>query len=370
MVFVLSSDRQPLDPCHEARARQLLKKGRAAVYRMRPFTIILKDRSAAESVVHAHRLKLDPGSKTTGIALVQEQTERLVWAGELTHRAQQIRDALRKRAAIRRSRRQRHTRYRKARFANRRRPEGWLAPSLAHRVLTTLTWVKRLLRLCPIGALSMELARFDTQLMQNAEIKGVEYQQGTLAGYELREYVLEKWGRTCAYCGAQKVPLQLEHLIPRIRGGARRVSNLTLACGPCNQKKGNQTAAEYGFAQLMDRAKAPLRDVAAVMSTRWALWRALQGTGLPLETGTGGRTKWNRTRLGIEKSHWADAACVGQSTPDDLEARPGAVLLIASRGHGSRQMCGTDRHGFPIRHKRKQKCWFGFRSGDLVRAVI
>ena len=67
MVFVISSNGAPLDPCHEARARELLKKGRAAVWRMFPLTIKLKDRTRAESVVATHCLKLDPGSKTTGI---------------------------------------------------------------------------------------------------------------------------------------------------------------------------------------------------------------------------------------------------------------------------------------------------------------
>src|SRR5262245_17059018 len=121
MVFVLSTDAQPLDPCQNARARELLNKGRAVVHRRYPFTIRLKMRTAAQSVVHAHRLKIDPGSKTTGIAIVQEQTKRVVWAGELTHRGQQIRDALLARRAVRRSRRQRHTRYRPAWFLNRRR---------------------------------------------------------------------------------------------------------------------------------------------------------------------------------------------------------------------------------------------------------
>jgi len=370
VVFVLDTHRQPLDPCHEARARELLNKGKAAVFRRYPFTIILKQRMLALSVVHDHRLKLDPGSKTTGIAIVQEGTDRVVWAGELTHRGQAIRDALLARRAIRRGRRQRHTRYRKPRFLNRRRREGWLAPSLAHRVQTTLTWVARLRKACPIAAVSMELVRFDTQLMQNAEISGVEYQQGALQGYEVREYLLHKWGRTCAYCNKKDVPLQIEHLVPRARGGSDRISNLTLSCGPCNQKKGNQTAAEYGFAHLMDAAKAPLKDAAGVNTTRWALWRALQATSLPLETGTGGRTKWNRTRLGIEKSHWADAACVGVSTPDRFQARPTNVLLIASKGHGTRQMCRTDKYGFPTRHVPREKRWFGFKTGDLVKAVV
>jgi len=370
VVFVLSSDNQPLDPCHEARARRLLKTGRAAVHRTYPFTIRLNNRTRASSVVHEHRLKIDPGSKTTGIAIVQEGTDRVVWAGELTHRGQAIRDALLARRAIRRSRRLRKTRYRKARFLNRRRKDGTLPPSLQHRVLTTLTWVGRLKRFCPVTALSMELVRFDTQLMQNAEISGLLYQQGELAGYEIREYLLHKWGRKCVYCGKGNLPLQIEHLIPRVRGGSDRVSNLTLACEDCNQRKGNLTATEFGFPHLMDKAKQPLKDAAAVNATRWSLWRALAATGLSLEVGTGGRTKFNRTRLGWEKAHWRDAAAVGASTPEQLQSAVSTVLLIASKGHGSRQRCRTDKYGFPIRHVPRQKIHFGFRTGDLVRAVV
>lgn len=368
MVFVLDSTRQPLDPCHPARARELLKTGRAAVFRCFPFTIILKDRVGGN--VASHRLKLDTGSKTTGIAIVQAGTDRVVFAAELTHRSQAIRDALLARRASRRNRRQRHTRYRKARFLNRTRPKVWLAPSLAHRVLTTLTWARRVARLVPLSAISMELVRFDTQLMQDAEVTGVAYQQGELAGYEVREYLLEKWGRACAYCSAANVPLQVEHLIPRARGGSNRVSNLTLACEPCNQKKGSRTAAEFGFPHLMARAKAPLKDVAAVNSVRWTLWRSVSALGLPLEVGTGGRTKWNRIRLSLQKSHWADAACVGASTPEALDARVGSVLLIACKGHGTRRMCRTDKYGFPVRHVPRQKRWFGFRTGDVVKAVV
>lgn len=370
MVFVLSSDGQPLDPCHEARARKLLKTGRAAIWKRYPFTIRLKDRTVAESVTLAHRLKIDPGSVTTGLAIVQEGTKRVVFAAELTHRGKQIREQLLARRGVRRSRRQRTTRYRKPRFANRRRQRGWLAPSLQHRVRTTLTWVRRLARLCPITALSMELVRFDTQLMQDAEISGVAYQQGELAGYEIREYLLEKWGRTCAYCGQEHVPLQIEHLVPRQRGGSNRVSNLTIACELCNQRKGSQTAAEFGYPHLMAQARQPLNDAAAVNATRWALYRALSALDLPLETGSGGRTKWNRTRQGLAKAHWADAASVGASTPDHLTLAFASVLLIAAKGHGTRQMCGTNAAGIPIRHKRRQKRWYGFQTGDLARAVV
>ena len=369
-VFVLSSDGQPLDPCHPARARQLLDHGKAAVWRRYPFTIRLSERSVAERVTHPHRLKLDPGSKTTGIAVVAETTGRVVWAGELTHRGQAIRDALLSRRASRRSRRQRKTRYRQPRFLNRRRPAGWLAPSLQHRVATTLTWVNRLRRFVPVTAISTEMVRFDTQLLENAEISGVAYQQGTLAGYEVREYLLEKWGRRCAYCGATNTPLQVEHIVPRARGGSDRISNLALACEPCNIKKGTQTAAEFGHPDIQAQARRPLKDAAAVNTTRWALYQHLIATGLPVEVGTGGHTKFNRTRLGLEKAHWHDAACVGASTPEALDVRGVRPLLITATGHGNRQMAGLNRYGFPIRHRQRKKRHFGFQTGDIARATV
>jgi 5-methylcytosine-specific restriction endonuclease McrA len=318
-VFVLDSEKRPLAPIHPGYARWLLTNGKAAVFKRYPFTLILKPQEdAPENPPAALRLKLDPGSKTTGMAVVNDQSGEVVWAAELAHRGQAIKQRLDERRAVRRNRRQRKTRYRAPRFANRRRTAGWLPPSLESRVANSLTWVARLRRLCPIASLSLELVRFDTQLMQNAKIQGVEYQQGTLAGYELREYLLEKWERMCAYCGKTGVPFQIEHLTPRESGGSNRISNLTLACEPCNTRTGTQTAAEFGFPHLQALAKQPLKDVAAVNTTRWALYERLKALGLPVEVGTGGRTKWNRTKRGLPKTHWVDAACVGASTPEVL----------------------------------------------------
>jgi len=367
-VFVLDRDRTPLDPCHPARARQLLHQGRASVLRRYPFTIILHDRKRVDSVVHAHRLKIDPGSTTTGLALVRES--RVIWAAELTHRGQRIHAALAHRRTIRRQRRQRTTRYRQPRFLNRRRPEGWLPPSLWSRVCNTLTWVKRLAKSCPLTALSQELVRFDTQLMQHPEISGVEYQQGALAGYEMREYLLEKWQRTCVYCKATGVPLEVEHIVPRSRGGSHRASNLTLACTSCNQRKGHQTAAEFGHPAVQAQAQQPLKDAAAINTTRWALYQQLCTIGLPVECGTGGRTKYNRTRQHLLKAHWTDAACVGTSTPETLRVAGIQPLGIRAMGHGTRQMCRTDMHGFPVQHRARQKRYCGMQTGDLVKAVV
>lgn len=169
------------------------------------------------------QLQIDPGSKTTGLALLLDNA--VVWAGVLTHRRQQIKDALTSRRQLRRGRRHRKTRYRPARFLNRARLEGWLAPSLNHPVETTMTWVHRVRKFCPLNSISQELVRFDTQKLQNLEVSGVEYQQGELYGYEIGEYLLEKWGRKCVYCDAKNTPLEVEHIYPQSKGGSDRVSN-------------------------------------------------------------------------------------------------------------------------------------------------
>jgi 5-methylcytosine-specific restriction endonuclease McrA len=233
-VFVLDAHKQALNPIHPGRARLLLKQGKAAVYRRYPFTIILAS-AVEQPTLRPLRFKVDPGSRTTGIALVDDHTGEVEWAAELTHRGEQIKRDLDKRRAARRSRRRRKTRYRKSRFANRRKRTGTLPPSLDSPVCNVLTWVHRLMRLCPVTAISQELARFDTQALEQPDIEGVEYQQGTLKGYELREYILLKWSHQCAYCDAHDVPLELDHVQPRAKHGTYRVSNLTLACQSCNR---------------------------------------------------------------------------------------------------------------------------------------
>jgi 5-methylcytosine-specific restriction endonuclease McrA len=374
-VFIVDTNKQPLDPIHPGWARKLLTNGKAAVYRRYPFTLILKE-EVANPVVHPLRLKLDPGSKITGLAIVDEASGEIVFAAEIEHRGEDIKRALEKRRAVRRSRRQRKTRYRQARFKNRARQKGWLPPSLRSRLSNILTWVNRLRRLSPIAALSQELNRFDMQLMQNPEVNGVEYQQGELQGYEVREYLLEKWQRSCAYCGRQGIPLQVEHIRSRARGGTDRVDNLTLACEPCNRAKGTQDVRDFlqhepeTLARILAQAGVPLRDSAANNATRWALYEQLRATGLPVEVGTGGRTKYNRTQRGFPKTHWHDAACVGASTPGTLVDKAVKPLLIKATGHGRRQMCLVGRCGVPRSRPKRARKVHGFQTGDIVRAVI
>jgi len=372
-VFVLDKNEQPLMPCHPARARQMLKAGRAVVYRHRPFTIRLLDRDGGDTQPTA--IKLDPGYSTTGIAIVVtgQTANRVVWAAELTHRGNVVKARLLDRRQVRRGRRTRKLRYRAPRFLNRRekfrRVARWLPPSMHSRLDNVTCWIGRLRRYAPITSISCELNKFDTQKMQNPEIDGVEYQRGELYGYEVYSYLLEKWGRKCAYCGAEHVPLQIEHIQPKSRGGSNRVSNLTLACASCNRTKGNQTAAEFGHPEIEQQARQSLKAAAAMTATRWALWESLCETGLDLEAGTGGRTAYNRAQQDYDKAHWIDAACVGNSGADVQIAAGMTPLLIRATGRGSRQICQTDRHGFPIKHRARRRQNNGFRTGDLVRAL-
>jgi 5-methylcytosine-specific restriction endonuclease McrA len=373
-VFVIDTDKRPLNPIHSAQARQLLRNKKAAIYRQFPFTIILKE-SRPDSPVSPLRLKLDPGAKTTGIALLNDLTGEVVFVAELKHRGFAIRELLTSRRQLRRGRRARKTRYRQPRFLNRTRREGWLAPSLQSRIENIKTWVKKLRKFALIESISQELVRFDMQLMANPSIQGKEYQQGTLAGYETREYLLEKWNRQCAYCGVKDVPFQVEHIHPKSKGGSDSITNLTLSCEKCNVKKGTKDIKDFlkkdlsKLEEILKQAKRPLADAAAVNTTRFALLKVLKATGLPVETGSGGLTKFNRSQQQLEKTHWIDAACVGQSTPI-LNIKGLLPLLITANGHGSRQSCRTDKYGFPSRHVPREKIHFGFQTGDIVKAVV
>ncbi len=375
-VFVLDKNLKPLDPTHPARARELLQKGRAKIFKRYPFTIVLQDRVVEDSITHPHRIKVDPGSKTTGIAVVQEETGRVTNALEVSHRGQQVKDSLESRRALRRGRRNRKTRYRQPRFLNRTRRAGWLPPSLESRISNIETWVRRIRKICPVVAISQELVRFDLPQLQNPEISGVEYQGGDLFGFEVKEYLLTKWGRKCAYCSAENIPLEIEHIVAKSKGGSNRVSNLTLACRKCNQTKGNKPVEQFLkkkpdlLKKVLSQAKRPFKDAAAVNATRWELYRRLQATGLPVEVGSGGRTKFNRKTRGIEKTHWTDAVCVGASTPVQLLLNGVKPLSVKAKGHGRRQRCGTDRYGFPIRHAPAQKFFMGSQTGDLVKANV
>ena len=376
-VFVLDRKHRPLMPCRPARARRLLKSGRARVVRLFPFTIRLTDRLIEDSKLQPVLVKIDPGSRQTGVALVRADEKahhHALFFINLVHRGESIRDALTARRNCRRRRRG-NLRHRAPRFLNRTRPQGWLPPSLRHRVDTATAWVAKLVKLAPVTGIVEELVKFDAQKLQNPEISGTEYQQGTLFEYEVREYLLEKFGRKCVYCGAENVPLNIDHVVPKARGGSNRISNLVLSCVNCNQKKDSQPVEVFlkNRPEVLDRIKrglrTPLRDAATVNATRWSLFNALKVFGLPVETGSGALTKLNRHTFGVPKEHWLDALCAGRVNGVHYPEGMG-ILQVRCTGRGNYQRTRVDKYGFPRGYLTRQKRVHGFATGDMVEVVV
>ena len=198
---------------------------------------------------------------------------------------------------MRRSRRNRKVRYRKARFKNRRRAKGWLPPSLVSRIDNVYNWGKKLINLSPIAMILVETARFDTQKLMNPEISGIKYQQGTLQGYEIREYLLEKWKRKFAQCDKSGVPLQIEHIHPKSKYGIERISNLVMSCMECNMNKGDRNIRSFlahnpaRLARILTQAKRPLKDAALVNGICNVIAEALKLLGLPISFYTGNKNE-------------------------------------------------------------------------------
>ena len=349
-VPVLNMRGKPIMPMRPKKVRVFLKEDKALVVQRSPFTIQLKYPSGETK--QALKLGIDAGYTTIGFSIVTEKSELL--SGELTLR-KRISKLLEQKKNNRRTRRSRLW-HRKPRFNNRSKPEGWFAPSIQHKLETHLRLIEKLKNILPITKIRVEVASFDTHKLQNPEIKGVEYQQGTLFGYEVREYLLEKWGRKCAYCGKSNLPLEIEHIVPKIRGGTDRVSNLTLACHKCNQKKGDRTAAEFGHPEIQKKAKQTLKATAFMNIVRWRLVNTLK-----CDWTYGYITKHARIKLGMEKSHVNDAFVIAGGI-NQSRSRP--YKLPQTRRNNRRLQ--TNRKGFKPAIRRQR---YKLQPNDLAKYI-
>lgn len=304
------------------------------------------------------QVKIDPGSRATGIAVARTDAAGAMHglvALEVQHRGAQIHRRMITRAGYRRARRTRNLRHRPARFDNRRRPAGWLAPSLRHRVETTMTWVTRLRALAPVTGLTVEAVRIGALGSAELEVVGSP-----------REAT-----RRCAYCDAVGVPLQWDHVRARARGGGDRAGNRVWACTPCNRAKGTSSVEDFVAdpvrrARILAAATAPRHHATAATTTSAALLRELAATGLPLATAPGSQTRTNRVRLGVPKSHTLDALLAGDVPAVDW---PGRVLVARSMGRGSYSRTRSDRFGFPRLRLTIIRRHFGYATGDQVRVT-
>ena len=233
MVFVLDKSKKPLDMISHAQARILLKNKQAVVHKVYPFTIRLKDNSAV-SKDRSYTVKIDPGSKHTGIAIVDDK-DTVVMLTEVEHRGHIIKRDMDSRRVVRNSRRQRKTRYRESRFLNRTKPKGWLTPSVKSRANNVINFIKKYKKLININKVMIENVSFDTtQMSSDTKLIGTAYQQGPLYNTNLREFVFSRTNGRCSYCGAKAT--EIDHIIAKANGGTNSTFNLTPACRSCNQK--------------------------------------------------------------------------------------------------------------------------------------
>ena len=400
MVFTLDIRKRPLGHCTPKRARQLIEKGRACVYRYFPFTIILKDIDVRTmDIHHNYRIKIDPGSIYTGIAVTEN--DRVIAYFEIQHRAANIVDKLNTRKNVRRNRRQREARYRRCKFRKcgkyeTPREKDWLPPSQKSIADNVIHFVEKLERILGPCYIDIELVKFDMQLLENSDIVGLEYQQGTLFGYEMKAYLKENYQHTCQYCGGETGDrrLEWEHKIPKSRGGSNSVKNATLACGTCNSMKSNRTPEEW-LAELKNLKKPSkldeirikclenmaagkkvgqnLRYAAWSNMLRWHLfWRlSMLSADGKVTVGTGGKTAYNRKAIGLPKAHHLDALCCADVPEKGYKDALQPYLIVKAMGRGTRLLGQTNKCGIiTVKYKNHHKRVDGLQTGDIVYAVV
>lgn len=402
MVFVLSKNKKQKDMCSSAKARVLLKKGFAVVHKIYPFTIRLKKDMDNLNEPKEYKIKIDPGSKCTGLSLIDNK-DNVVFLATLEHRGQQVVSNLKTKSGSRRNRRQRETRYRKCKFINHYlkkgskykattpRLSGWLPPSITSIEQNIVNLTKKISGLCNITSASIEVVNFDMQLMDNPNISGIQYQQGTLLGYEVRAYLLEKYGQKCQYCNgvSEDNRLEIEHMISKHNGGSDTIKNLSIACHTCNSEKNSLNLADW-FDVLKTSRKTKLnierikciepilkngsihkskRFGAWVNSYKNALIVDLRGLIKDVELSSGGKTMFNRINCKLPKEHYYDALCVG-AIPQRFKFKTNEVVVIKAQGRGSHFRGKTNSCGIITANLPRQKEFFGFQTGDVVTANV
>ena len=370
MVFVLDKSKKPVNMISHAKARILLKNRLAVVHKVYPFTIRLRDNSCVSND-KTYIVKIDPGSKHTGIAIIDDK-DTVVMLAEIEHRGHIIKRDMNSRRVVRNSRRQRKTRYRESRFLNRTKPKGWIAPSVKSIADNVINFIKKYKKLLNITKVMIENVSFDTaQMSSDTKLIGIGYQQGPLYNTNLREFVFIRTNGRCSYCGAKAT--EIDHIIPRAQGGSNSVHNLTPACRSCNQKKSNLSLKDFG--EIMNKDYSHLepkklpKDAAIVQLARNYMVREITKLVPDTTTHDAWLTKCNRDSLGLSKEHYYDALSVGE-VPNKFDFFTDKILVISAKGRGSRKMCKVDKYGFPRTAAKASKSVEGFQTGDMVKAVV
>lgn len=358
MVYVLNKDGKPLMPCKEAKARHLLEQGKAKVVKVMPFTIQLL--FECENITQPISLGIDAGSKHIGISATTEK--RVLYEADVELR-NDIVDLLSSRREARHSRRNRKTRYRQARFNNRRRKEGWLAPSVMQKIQTHLNIVASVNKILPISKINIEVASFDIQKIKNPEISGTEYQQGEQLGFwNVREYVLARDGFICQCCkGKSKDKVLNVHHIESRKTGGNSPGNLVTLCKTCHQN------FHKGIIQLPKtiRRTNSFRDAAFMGIMRWACYNKLKEQYPNVSLTYGYLTKKSRIENNLPKEHYIDARCI---SGNPLAESDGSLFLYKKvRRHNRKLFKDKILKGNKRKPNQCPYTVFGFHRFDIVK---
>lgn len=362
MVYVLNNLGQPLMPTERyGKVRRMIRSGEAKVIKRCPFTIQLTYRTAGRT--QPVSLGIDAGSKTIGVSANTES--KVLYEAEVTLR-NDIVDLLSTRREQRTTRRNRKTRYRKPRFNNRRRKDGWLAPSVQQKVNTHLEVVRKVCDLLPISNITVEIASFDIQKIKNPDISGAEYQQGDQLGFwNVREYVLFRDGHTCQCCKGKSNDkiLNVHHIESRKTGGDSP-DNLITLCETCH------TGYHKGVVKLPKTIKRGMsfKDATFMGIMRWAFYNKLKeeylAKGVSVKLTYGYITKSTRIEHGLPKEHYIDARCISGNPT----ANPSGEVFYQKkiRCHNRQLYKSTTLKGGHKKRNQASKVVKGYELFDIV----
>ena len=301
-VFVKNMRGQALMPCSCRKARLLLKQNKAKIVGYKPFTIQLNyatGEARQEVVVGA-----DEGARHVGIAIVSQG--KVLAKGEVELR-QDVHSLLVTRAQYRRGRRFRKTRYRKARFLNRRKSEGWLPPSIRAKLDANFAWIDKFCSLVPNPKLRIEVGKFDIAKMINPDIQGVDYQHGQNYGYyDVRYFVFARDEYTCQVCKKKNKVLHTHHIIYRSEGGTDRADNLITVCADCHTSANHKPGGIFWKWMKEYKKVKQYKEPTFMNILRIRTFKKYPNA----EIIYGSETSPRRKELGLEKTHYNDAIAI------------------------------------------------------------
>lgn len=303
-VFVKNMRDEPLMPCSQRKARLLLKEGKAKIINYKPFTIqLLYPTGEATQKVH---LGVDTGAKHIGIAVTSN--DKILAKGEIELR-DGIHEGMVSRSILRKSRRNRKTRYRKARFLNRKRIDGWLPPTVQSKLNATFMWIDKFGSLLPNPILHIEVGKFDTQKMMNPDITNEEYQNGQCAGYyDVRYFVFARDNYTCQVCKKRNKILNTHHIVYKTEGGTDRADNLITVCTDCHTSENHKIGGILYNWMIKHKKVKQYKEATFMNIVRKRTFEKYPDAIITY----GSETSPYRKELGLEKTHYNDAIAITQ----------------------------------------------------------